>query len=196
MRLHLLLAVSLVTSLHLLAPLLEPHTLMASALPGHLGETVAVEGRVSDVTPGERVTAVEVWDASGRVRVLTRDVAEVPLGAWVRVVGDPAAGRDGLVLWASGPIQVLEAPDSAPQALPVVLARAPELVGTTVAVRGAVEEDAEHLADAGGRLALRLLTEPPPPGRVVVWGVLDYDEASGSYRLDATGWRAWDPSPS
>lgn len=190
MRLELLQAVGLVASLHLAGPLVAPTQLAPSQLAEHLGQRVALEGRVADVQIGEEVHEVTLARDGETVRVLSR-APPPPLGARVEVVGDAASGKHGPVLWTDGPWTILSSPDREPRSVDRVAREAPELAGSTVAVVGRWDPDREVLVGDEARLEVRLLAGEPTDEEIVAWGVLDYRAERATYRLDATGWEPW-----
>lgn len=193
MRSELLQAASLVASLQLAGPLVAPAELAPGTIDRHLGQTVAVEGRVVDVRVDDGIHEVVLGAPGGRTRVLSR-APPPPVGALVRVVGDAAPGQSGPVLWTDGPWEVHRGPDRAPLSLQALLARAPERAGTSVAVRGTFDANGSDLVDGDRRLPVRVLGPQPPEAPILAWGMLHYVPDRAGYRLDATGWEPWSPS--
>lgn len=191
MQIRLLQAFAIVATLHAVTPLVDPAQVGLDELDRHYGETVQLQGRVAEIDPAGEVVRVALVDGDAEANVLTRG-RPPDLGARVAVRGQPSPGEQGPVVWSQGRIETLAAPGGRDH-VPVdqALHQAPRLAGAPLAVVGTWPEDGSALLGEDGRLPVDAAGLAPDPGRVLVWGVLAYQEGQARYELEATGWRPW-----
>lgn len=192
MRIRLLQAVALVALLHTLTPLVDPASIGPDELAEHYGETIRLEGRVTQVDPSGEVVRLLVATADGQATVLTRG-EPAPVGANVTLRGTPSPGRTGPVVWAEGSLQHAQPAAGARLGLAELLQRAPRLAPSPVAVTGTYDPERGVLDGSQGSLPVDPGPVSPEPGPVLLWGRLVYEPAQAGYELEATGWRPWTP---
>lgn len=190
-RVRLLQAFAIVAALHAVTPMVDPAVVGLGELERHYGETVQLQGRVAEIDPAGEVLRVALVDGDTEASVLTRGPPP-ELGARVTVRGQPSPGEHGPVVWSEGPIETLAAPAGRDH-VPVgqALREAPRLAGAPLAVVGTWPDNGSALLGDEGRLPVDPAGVTPEPGRVLVWGVLAYQQGQARYALEATGWRPW-----
>ncbi len=187
-------AVLAVLALQGAAGLLAPEPVSLAEVPEHLGEHVAVSGRLRDVHTWEGAGALDVTDGTVQLTVLT-DGSPPPVepGDTVRAVGVVGTWRERFeVRSRSVDVHVL-ARATDPVGVTDV-AREPERYrDTPLAVEGLLErgDTAWRLAEGDVSLALRggNATGWGPGQPVTVQGTLSYEEARTRYVLEVGTWR-------
>lgn len=193
-RVRILQAFALVGLLHTLTPIVDPAQVHLSEIDQHYGETIQIQGRVTDVEATGEVVRLTLAGEGSSVAVLTRG-PRAPLGATVTVRGQPSPGDAGAVIWAEGRIET-KRPAAVGDHVTVgrALSQAPRFADRPIAVAGTWIEDEAALVGPGGRLPVQAAGIDPEPGRALLWGRLVYEPERAGYELEATGWRPWTPS--